>query len=128
VVLILIITSIPSLQLYYSSNSKNGENWKNASLNVRNLTDQGDVIVFIPGFYSIPFNYYYNNQSEKTYEFIANNRSELDTIISANKGKTVFLVVVNPDYFSSSRESIGWIKEHSMLKYQENAISIYSTT
>ena len=127
VVLILIITSIPSLQLYYSSNSKNGENWKNASLNVRNLTEQGDVIVFIPGFYSIPLNYYYNNQSEKTYEFMANNRSELDTIISANKRKTVFLVVVNPDFFTSSRESIGWIKEHSILKYQESAISIYST-
>jgi mannosyltransferase len=127
VVLILMITSIPSLQVYYSSNSKSGEDWKNASLNLRNLSSQGDVIVFVPGFYSIPFNYYYNNQSEKTYEFMANNQSELDTIISANKGRTVFLVIVNPDFFDSSRESIGWIKEHSHLKYQDGAITIYST-
>ncbi len=128
VVIIIAFICLPSLNAYYSLDSKNGEDWRGATMDIRNLAEQGDSMVFIPGFYSIPFNYYYNNSSEKTYEFTAENQSELDTIISANKEKTVFLIVTNLELFNSSRWlNMSWMKEHFTLKYKKDSISIYST-
>ena len=128
IIIIIALICLPSLDAYYLLDSKNGEDWRGAAMNIRNMAGQGDSILIVPGFYSVPFNYYYNNTSEKTYELTVKNQSELNTVLSANKEKTVFLIVTNLDLFnSSSWLSMSWIKEHFTLKFKKDSISIYST-
>jgi mannosyltransferase len=126
VLIIIAVMCLPSLHAYYSLDSKNGENWRSASTAIKDIAVPGDAVVIIPEFYSNPFNYYYNNQSENTYVFNANNLSEFEKIMTANNGRSVFIIAVNPDLFTGSHESIGWIREHFILKYKEGAISIYN--
>ncbi len=128
VVIIIGVICIPSLSAYYSADSKNGEDWKDASLNIKNLAEPGSVIVIMPGYCSIPFNYYYNNTSGKTYEFSAENQSDIDNIISANKEKKVFLIVRNMNMLNKFQLlNITWVNGHFILEYKKNSISIYNT-
>ena len=127
-VIIIGVICIPSLSAYYSADSKNGEDWKDASLNIKNLAEPGSVIVIMPGYCSIPFNYYYNNTSGKTYEFSAENQSDIDNIISANKEKKVFLIVRNMNMLNKFQLlNITRVNGHFILEYKKNSISIYNT-
>ena len=128
VVIIIGVICIPSLSAYYSADSKNGENWKDASLNIKNLEEPGSVIVIMPEYCSTPFNYYYNNTSEKTYEFSVGNQSDIDNIISANKEKKVFLIVRGMNMLNKFQLlNITWVNGHLILEDKKDSISIYST-
>lgn len=127
VVLILIITSIPSLQLYYSSTSKNSQDWKGFSQDIHNLTDEGDIIIMVPGYYYHPFSYYYNNSTENTFVYTANNKTDLENAFSEKDGKKIFLVVCNIKNMNSPKEMIQWIEMHATIIKKHEEILLYST-
>lgn len=109
VVLFIAIISIPSLNSYYSLNSK-GEDWKGISHEIQNVTDAGDIIVIVPPWYIQPFGYYYNNTTYKTYIYQAEYPDEIERIVLTHPREDIFFI--NTYYISESYE---WINANSTL-------------
>ena len=62
---LIILLSIMPLSAYYSDFHK--EDWRGFSANLQKITQPGDIIVPVPGYMIQPLEYYYSNQSDKTF-------------------------------------------------------------
>jgi uncharacterized membrane protein len=63
-VLIILISVVP-LSAYYSNLHK--EDWRGFSANLQKITQPGDIIVPLPNYMVNPLQYYYSNQSDRTF-------------------------------------------------------------
>ncbi|MCX6689320.1 MAG: glycosyltransferase family 39 protein, partial [Methanoregula sp.] len=67
-VAVLCIISAPTLASYYSGYSK--EDWRGFAGVIQQKTNPGDQIIFVPGYMSQPFDYfYYSNATDHTFEY-----------------------------------------------------------
>ncbi|MCK7520915.1 MAG: hypothetical protein MZV64_26085 [Ignavibacteriales bacterium] len=90
-VILIGVINAPLLAEYYSGYTK--EDWRGFAGIVQSKTRDGDMIVLLPGYMSVPFNYYYSNVTDKTFEFGANNRTDLENISQSERKQTVFSIL-----------------------------------
>jgi hypothetical protein len=109
---ILLSVTTPFFTGYYTSYSK--EDWKGFSGQVRQLAQPGDLIVLAPGYLNQPFDYYYSNTTEGTFEYGAATAGQFAMIAASRTNNTVFFVVTG-DLSSAdpSGETIAWLQEHT---------------
>jgi hypothetical protein len=124
-ILILIIISVPSLNLYYSSASKSGEDWKGFAQKLHNMTGNEDVILIYPWFYTTPFNYYYNNRTDNTFVYGIKNKTDLEVRTQQNREKNKFLIIVDLKNRDSSGNIRQWIKTHTVLVENDEELYLY---
>ena len=87
---IIILLSIMPLSAYYSGYHK--EDWRGFSANLQKITQPGDIIVPVPGYMVNPLQYYYSNQSEKTFlKDIAYNEAGFKSL--ENETGSVYFIV-----------------------------------
>jgi len=110
---------------YYTSYSK--EDWRGFSTQIRQVAHSGDTIVFVPGYISQPFDYYYTNKTEGTYEYGASSAEQLAALASGNATGRVFYVVTG-DISSADPTggSLAWLQQHA--KGTEVTSGIYLLT
>lgn len=89
----IILISTPFMITYYSSFSK--EDWRGFSKSIESMTQEGDIVVLAPGYISQPFDYYYSNTTDKTLEFEAYTKSDLEKISSLKDNSSVFIIVTS---------------------------------
>ncbi len=82
---LLIVVNLPMVAGYYSGYTK--DDWRGFSGQISNLTQPGDRVVLLPGYISQPFNYYYSNATDRTFEFSAYTVQDLQTL-SAQRGNS----------------------------------------
>jgi mannosyltransferase len=122
---ILIIINIPVLANYYSGYSK--EDWRGFSGNMQNMTQVGDKIVLVPSYMSIPFNYYYSNTTDKTFEYGATTVQDLNNISSQRENETIFFVVTNDIIAVNPKgDEIAWLKENTKFLSQNTGIYLFT--
>jgi 4-amino-4-deoxy-L-arabinose transferase-like glycosyltransferase len=111
-VMVLLCITTPFFSGYYSSYTK--EDWRGFAGQVRQSAGPGDLIVLVPGYMTQPFDYYYTNATEGTFEYGASTADEL-AAISALKGNNTVYYVVTGDIASadSSGASVTWLQEHA---------------
>jgi mannosyltransferase len=121
---ILVIVNVPALTNYYSGYSK--EDWRGFSGQILNMTQPGDKIVLVPGYMSLPFNYYYSNTSDRTFEYGADTVTDLETLKTERGNSTVFFVVtsdiiaVNPN-----GDEINWLTNQTKFVGQNTGIYLF---
>ena len=121
---VLVIVNVPALTNYYSGYSK--EDWRGFSGQILNMTQPGDKIVLVPGYMSLPFNYYYSNTSDRTFEYGAMTVTDLETLKTERGNSTVFFVVtsdiiaVNPN-----GDEITWLKNQTKFVGQDTGIYLF---
>lgn len=110
VVLLSVLT--PSFLGYYTSYSK--EDWRGFSGQVSQVARAGDTIVFVPGYISQPFDYYYSNRTEGTFEYGASSAAELAALAAGNATGRVFYVVTG-DISSADPTggALAWLEQHA---------------
>ena len=124
-VVILIIINIPVLANYYSGYSK--EDWRGFSGKMQNVTQVGDKIVLVPSYMSIPFNYYYSNTTDKTFEYGASTVQDLNNISAQRENGTIFFIVTNDIMAVNPKgDEIVWLKENTKFSGQNTGIYLFT--
>jgi uncharacterized membrane protein len=122
---ILIIINIPVLVNYYSGYSK--EDWRGFSGNIQNMTRDGDIIVLVPSYMSLPFNNYYSNTTDKTYEYGATTVRDLENITALRGNKKIFFIVTNDIMaVNPNGDEIQWLKENTIFSGQNTGIYLFT--
>jgi mannosyltransferase len=121
----LIMINIPVLANYYSGYSK--ENWRGFSGNIQDLTQAGDKVVLVPSYMSLPFNYYYSNTTDKTYEYGATTVQDLNNISALPGNKKIFFIVTNDIMaVNPNGDEILWLKENTKFSGQDTGIYLFT--
>jgi len=126
-VLILIFAiNAPLLTGYYSSFTK--EDWRGFSHIVHNVTQDGDLIIVIPGYIRQPFSYYYDNATDKTVQFGAYNSKELDKIYELKGNNSIFYIVTGDiNAANPNGDALAWLNEKTKLETQHTGIYLLSS-
>ena len=124
-VLMMVAISAPSLFWYYSSDTKNGENWRDLATELQKQAGAGDVILVHKPFYTAALAYYYHNETEQTFVYGFENRTRLETLVMQNPARRKILISVG-NMTGSRSPGIGpWAKDHAALLEQRQQLYIY---
>jgi mannosyltransferase len=126
IVILISVINAPILAEYYSNYTK--EDWRGFAGIVQAETQDGDLIVLLPSYIAAPFNYYYSNATDKTFEFGANNRTDLEKI-SQLKGKSNIYYIVTGDISAMNPEgdALAWLTENARLDVERTGIYLLTS-
>lgn len=118
---IFVLISAPMLISYYTGITK--DDWRGFASTVQTKTQNGDWIVLVPSYMSQPFNYYYSNVTDQTFEFGANTGDELSALY-ASKGNSTMYIVVTGDIAAANPkgDAVAWLQEHTKRLGQQTGI------
>jgi len=121
---LLVILSASMLVNYYSGYSK--EDWRGFSSQIQQMTKPGDLVVVVPGYIYQPFDYYYSNISDQTYEFRADTGKDLERI-NTGKGNSTAYFIVTGDISAANPngDAVAWLKEHTKSLGQNTGIYLF---
>jgi hypothetical protein len=110
--LVLLSVTTPFFSGYYSSYTK--EDWRGFSGQISRVAQPGDTLVFVPGYISQPFDYYYTNASYGTFEYGASTAEETASISPTKANSKVFYIVTG-DISSAdpSGGTIAWLQQYA---------------
>lgn len=123
---VLFIISAPVLVTYYSGYSK--EDWRGFAGVLQQKTNPGDQIIFVPGYISQPFDYfYYSNATDHTFEYGASSGKELEAAY-AHKGNSTQYYIVTPDIRAANPngDAEAWLNENTRSIGQYTGIYLFS--
>ena len=123
---ILIVINMPVLVNYYSTYSK--EDWRGFSDQIRNATRAGDTVVLVPSYMTIPFDYYYSNRTDNTFEYGASTVQDLNNISAKRANGTLFFVVTSDILALNPKgDEIAWLKENANFSGQNTGIFLFTS-
>ncbi len=126
IVILIGVINAPLLAEYYSSYSK--EDWRGFAGIVQSKTQDGDVIVLVPSYMSAPFNYYYSNVTDKTFEFGANNSTDLENIYQLKGNSSIFYIVTGDiSAMNPEGDALLWLSEKARLETERTGIYLLSS-
>jgi len=120
-----VISTFP-LAGYYSGYTK--DDWRGFSGTFQQKTQPGDIVVVVPAYISQPFDYYYSNATDRTFEYTANNATDLQAINAWKNNNTVFFVVTG-DINAANPEGDAeqWLKQNAKILGQNTGIYLMSS-
>jgi mannosyltransferase len=123
---LMVVINVPQLAGYYSGYTK--EDWRGFSSQLQKLTQQGDLIVVVPGYVSQPLDYYYSNSSDQTIEYSAYTANELKAIYAQKNNNTLFFVVTG-DISAANPEgdAITWLEKNTKSLGQNTGIYLMTS-
>jgi len=124
-VAVLFIISAPTLVNYYSGYSK--EDWRGFAGVIQQKTNPGDQIIFVPGYMSQPFDYfYYSNATDHTFEYGASSGKDLE-VAYARKGNSTQYYIMTPDISAANPngDAVAWLREHTQFYGHDNGIYLF---
>jgi len=124
--MVLLSVTSPFFTSYYTQYTK--EDWRGFSGQIHKLAQPGDLIVLVPGYIYQPFDYYYTNVSDGTFEFYATTADQL-AAISARKANNTVYYVVTGDISSAdpSGDAIDWLQEHTRQVGETTGIYLFTS-
>lgn len=110
--LVVLSVTTPFFVGYYTSYSK--EDWRGLAEQMSQVAKPGDTLVFVPGYMSQPFDYYYKNTSFGTFEYGASKSDQLAAISSQNTNSMVYYIVTaDINSADPSGGAVTWLQEHT---------------
>jgi mannosyltransferase len=124
-ILLLVAISVPSLNLYYSADSKYGQDWKGFSPELHALTRTGDSILVYPDYEATSLLYYYNNRTEHTFVYGVKNKTDLEEFIRQNPDQKKMIIIVGGGNLKPTGEIGQWIGSHAVLVERHEELFLY---
>jgi hypothetical protein len=126
IIILIGIMNAPLLAEYYSNYTK--EDWRGFAGIVQSKTEDGDIIVLVPGYLSVPFNFYYSNVTDKTFEFGANNSTDLENIHLIRGNSRIFYIVTGDiSAMNPEGDALAWLSEKARLEIQRTGIYLLTS-
>jgi 4-amino-4-deoxy-L-arabinose transferase-like glycosyltransferase len=125
--IILLSITTPFFLSYYSEYTK--EDWRGLSGQISRITSPGDLIVVAPGYIYQPFDYYYSNTTDGTFELRADTGKDLEAIRQQKGNRSMYLVVTG-DIGSANPngDAVAWIKENTLSASQNTGIYLITVS
>jgi mannosyltransferase len=120
---LIILFSVVPLSGYYSSLHK--EDWRDFSLNLQKITQPGDIIVPLPNYMSMPLEYYYSNQSDRTVIKLISSDETGFTSLSNETGNVYFVVTWDIQAADPSGYSLQYLSDHTQQLGSLPGISLF---
>jgi hypothetical protein len=121
IIILVTVINVPLLAQYYSNYTK--EDWRGLAGIVESKTGEGDMIVLVPSYMAVPFNYYYSNLTDKTLEFGANNSTDLENINHLKGNNSIFFVVTGDiSAMNPGGDAIAWLTEKAKIETEHTGI------
>jgi mannosyltransferase len=111
-IFIVLCICVWSTQLYGYYCTPINEDWRAASAFIKNTARTNDIIILMPDYNQVPFNFYYNNSTYGTIQINTDSKDDLEKITSLRcKNKVSAYILVTGDLRSVDRtgEAISWI-------------------
>jgi 4-amino-4-deoxy-L-arabinose transferase-like glycosyltransferase len=126
IVILIAVINVPLLAQYYSNYTK--EDWRGLAGIVESKTRDGDMIVLVPSYMAVPFNYYYSNLTDKTVEFGANNSTDLENISRLKANNSIFYIVTGDiSAMNPSGDAIAWLTENARIETERTGIYLLAS-
>jgi hypothetical protein len=127
ITLILIFAvNAPLLAEYYSGYTK--EDWRGFAGIVQSITHNGDLVVLVPDYVSVPMNYYYSNVTDKTIEYGATNQTELENIYLTKGNSSVFYIVTGDISAADPQgDALAWLTENARIETEHTGIYLLTS-
>ncbi len=126
IVILIGVINAPLLAEYYSGYTK--EDWRGLAGLVQSKTQDGDVIVFIPSYMAVPFNYYYSNVTDKTSEYGANNSTELEKINQLKGNNSIFYIVTGDiSAMNPEGDALAWLSKAARFETERTGIYLLTS-
>ncbi|ETA67437.1 Dolichyl-phosphate-mannose-protein mannosyltransferase [Methanolobus tindarius DSM 2278] len=126
IALLLLLITVPLISQYYSSIQKN--DWRSLSPNLENMTQQGDVVVPLPGYMYQPLVFYYSNSTDGT---ILKTNQGFDpdslTITSNMYSRSWFLVTGDISAANPDGTALDWLQANTTYVGQITGIYIFTS-
>jgi mannosyltransferase len=121
---LIIIVNLVMLAPYYSAYSK--DDWRGFSGQISNLTQPGDKVVLVPGYISLPFNYYYSNTTDRTLEYQATTVKELQAV-QAERGNSTMFYIVTSDILAMNPngDEVAWLRNETKSAGSDGGIYLF---
>jgi len=125
-VILIGVMNAPLLSQYYTNYTK--EDWRGFAGIVQSKTQEGDMIVLVPSYISVPFNYYYSNVSDKTLEYGADNSSDLGKIYQLKGNNSIFYIVTGDiSAMNPEGDALSWLSDKARLETQRTGIYLLTS-
>jgi hypothetical protein len=109
-VILIAVINAPLLAEYYSTFTK--EDWRGLAGIVQSKTQDGDLIVLVPNYVALPFDYYYSNTTDKTFEYGASDSRELEKIYQLKGNNSIFYIVTGDISAANTKgDALAWLTE-----------------
>jgi mannosyltransferase len=124
VLILALVINLPVLYPYYTTQQK--DDWRGVSRELSGLAAPGDLVVTLPGYLRQPLNYYYSNESAGTLEFGLYRVDEVQAVIAANPGHTVWFIVTG-DIQATDPQGlvVAWLNQHTTRAWKDTNGGIY---
>ena len=112
IIFVVLLMCVWSPQLYGYYNTQVNEDWRAASLFMKNNAKTNDIIIIMPDYNQYPFDFYYNNSSYGTIQINTALKDDLTRIDAQRcKNRVSAYILVTGDLRSVDRsgEAISWI-------------------
>lgn len=118
-----VLVAVPFLATYYTIPQKN--DWRGFSAELDGMTGDGDLVVVLPSYTTLPLDYYYSNATDGTLEIGATTEEDLEAIRDRYPGRRAFYVVT-ADIFAAdpSGAAAGWLEENTRVVGQHTGINL----
>ncbi|SDF58555.1 Dolichyl-phosphate-mannose-protein mannosyltransferase [Methanolobus vulcani] len=120
VLFILLVLSFSSMSMYYSNPQKN--DWRSTVDYLNEVSSPGDVIVFLPGYMTQPFKYYYDSD-DRIIES-ASNSEALININSKYDSKIWYVITWDISAANPEGDALAWLNENAVMVNQITGIYI----
>jgi uncharacterized membrane protein len=122
--LLLCVIQMPFLVGYYTNHSRN--DWRGFSEIFMEITEQGDVIVLVPGYMNTPLNYYYSNATDGTIQYGATTRDDLEGLRKKHLNDRLLIIVTDDlNAADPSGRANGWLKENTLYQGSITGIHLF---
>ncbi|MGA2917738.1 MAG: glycosyltransferase family 39 protein [Methanoregula sp.] len=120
---LVVILGTPVLVNMYSGYTK--DDWRGFAGQVQLATHPGDFVVLVPGYIYQPFNYYYSNSSDQTFEYTADTAADLGGIAARKTNNTIYYVITG-DIMSANPngDAIAWLNNNTRPYGPESTIAL----
>ncbi|WP_214019873.1 glycosyltransferase family 39 protein [Methanoculleus sp.] len=119
-----VIAGAPFLATYYTIPQKN--DWRGFSAELGGMTGEGDLVVALPSYMTLPLDYYYSNATDGTIELAATTGDDLEAVRDRYPGRRAFYVAT-ADIFAAdpSGSAAGWLEENTRAVGQHTGIRLF---
>ena len=120
------IINTPVLAEYYSGYTK--EDWRGVAGIVQSKTQDGDMVVLVPNYMMMPMDYYYSNVTDKTLEYGATNRTDLENLYRLKGNRSIFYVVTGDISAADPQgDALAWLTENARIDTERTGIYVLTS-